>query len=245
MKEKINTCFFDLGNTLNNDALLTDRAVRAMGNRLKERGYIDSPETFVKTYSSVHEKIRTPFYSHTFGETEFFRITFDELGIEGLSPDTALSMYRDFVIEHTVADNQVVESLDFLSSRGVRCAILSNERSARVQAYLDATGLRPRFDAVIVSETVGAEKPNPEIFHEALRQMNIPREDAGTALMFGDNSIADGACTQHGMVFVLVTGYRTRRWYFEQGEEYTPDYEIEYVTPEALFKLLDSINRSA
>ena len=56
--------------------------------------------------------------------------------------------------------------------------------------------------------------------------------------MFGDNSIADGACKWEGLRFVLVTGYRSRSWYFERGDEFTPDYEIEFVTPKTVAALI-------
>ena len=243
MTEKIRACFFDLGNTLNNDLLLTEKSVEAMGAWLKERGHYGAPKKFEETYNKIHQGIKTSFYSHTFGETEFFHRTFERLGISGISPEEALPVYRDFVVKHGSLDPRVQASLDFLRSRGIKCAILSNERTARVHSYLETTGILSRFDAVIVSEAVGVEKPHPEIFQHALQQLNIPLEQAASTLMFGDNSIADGACRQLGMIFVLVTGYKSHRWYFEQGRDFAPDYEIDFVTPENLQRLLDSIQR--
>ena len=232
MPPKICACCFDLGNTLNNDTRMVEHSVNDIGEWLESHEFIDSSARFIETYHRVHRSIQEPFYSHTFGEAEFFSKALGELGISGLSPERALEVYRDFIIGNTDISEDVKATMEMLSSMGIKRAILSNERAVRVDAYLETTGFRSLFDAVIVSETVGSEKPDPGIFREALKQLGVPAEEADSVIMFGDNSIADGACTREGMRFVLVRGYHTRDWYFEQGSEYHPDFEIDRVCPE-------------
>jgi len=238
MENKIRACCFDLVNTLNNDTLLTQESVKLMAHRLADQGAISSPELFISTYNTINQNTQQPFYSHTFGEEEFFRLTFKELGISRLSPQQALEEYRKIVNDQSSLEPQVLRTMEYLSSQGVRRVLLSNERAARVDAYLSTTGLGLCLDEVIVSETVGVEKPNPTIFRETLKRLKITSSEAGSVLMFGDNSIADGACKREGLRFVLVTGYRSRSWYFERGDEFTPDYEIEFVTPKTVAALI-------
>lgn len=238
MESKIHACCFDLGNTLNNDTLLTKTSIELMAQSLADQSLISSSEAFITAYHSINQSTQQPFYSHTFGEAEFFRLTFKELGISQISPQQALKDYRKIVNEHSSLEPQVIHTMEYLSSQGIRRVLLSNERAARVDAYLSTTGLGSYLDEVIVSENVGAEKPDPVIFRETLKKLNIPSSEANRVLMFGDNSIADGACKREGMRFVLVTGYRSRSWYFERGFEFTPDYEIEFVTPQTVAPLI-------
>jgi putative hydrolase of the HAD superfamily len=50
------------------------------------------------------------------------------------------------------------------------------------------SGLEPYFTHVVLSEEVGAQKPNPKIFEEALRINGI---SAAEALMIGDSYTSD------------------------------------------------------
>lgn len=241
MSDKIIACCFDLGNTLNNDTRMVDLSVGNTGEWLESHGHVDLADRFTETYHRVHRSIQKPYYSHTFGEEEFFEGALKELGISSISPSEVLAVYRGFIKKNTEISADVQATMDMLSSMGIKRAILSNERMVRVDAYLETTGFGSLFDTIIVSEQVGSEKPDPGIFREALRRLKVPAEKAGSVLMFGDNSIADGACTREGMRFVLVRGYHTRDWYFEQGSEFHPEFEIDRVNPEGVKELIDSI----
>jgi len=240
MTNKISACCFDLGNTLNNDILLTRKSVDRMGEWMESEGFIDKARRFAEAYHQANRNTDGPFYSHTYGEIEFFAKTFQALSITAISPEDALRVYRGFVDTYTPLDAKVPEALAYLSSLGIKSAILSNERIGRVDAYLEKTGLRPFFDAIVVSEACGFEKPDPEFFREALRQLGIPGDKAGTVVLFGDNTIADGACRDEGMIFVLVTIYSDRLWYFEKGDEHVPDFEIERVSMETIRSFLQT-----
>lgn len=238
----IQACCFDLGNTLTNDTLITRNSVRTMAEWLLQNGYISDVQKFIETYQEVNQTTQRPFISHTFGEVDFFSSTFDRLGIDGISPEKALSIYREIVGRHTRVSPDLTDTFDYLHALGIRIALLSNERSARIDAFFRSTGLEPWFETVVVSERVGFEKPDLRIFREALSRLQIPAEEAGTVLMFGDNSIADGACTRIGMPFVLVTGYKNRDWYFEKGADNLPDHTIDLITRQNLDTLLHSIS---
>ncbi len=238
----IRACAFDLGNTLSNDTLLAEQSIRAMGAWLEAGSHVASADDFVRTYGEINYGTSKPFISHTYGEEEFFARSFERLGISDLSPDAALERYRRIVTENTVIGREIADSLRLLARKGIRLAILSNERITRVEAWLERTELGALFDAVTVSEEVGAEKPDPGIFRETSRRLGIP---AGQIAMFGDNSIADGACREIGMLFVLVTAFRTRQWYFEKGSEHRPDYTMERITPESMERFLRTVNGPA
>ena len=132
-------------------------------------------------------------------------------------------------------DPDVIEAFQFLQEQGINIALLSNERVARVEMYLEQTQMRPFFETIVVSEEIGIEKPDLRIFQEVLAHLHIPGEELA---MFGDNDIADGACKQLGITFVLVTGYRNAAWIWEQGASHQPNYMIEKITRPALQEFL-------
>ena len=64
-----------------------------------------------------------------------------------------------------------------LRERGVRLAVVSNW-DTRLRPILEKRGLRPYFDAVVISAEVGWRKPHPAIFLDALERLGVPPADA-------------------------------------------------------------------
>lgn len=81
------------------------------------------------------------------------------------------------------------ETLDVLAAlKGrVRLGIVSNFDS-RLRAILSHLGIAEYFDDVVISTEVGADKPSPKIFAEALLRFEIGANDA---LHVGDEPEAD------------------------------------------------------
>ncbi|MBN2565419.1 MAG: HAD family hydrolase [Candidatus Eisenbacteria bacterium] len=63
-------------------------------------------------------------------------------------------------------------TLDELSRRDIVVGIISNS-DGRLEWRLDQLGILARFEFVIDSAVVGASKPNPEIFRDALRRSSL------------------------------------------------------------------------
>ena len=113
---------------------------------------------------------------------------------------------------------------------------MSNESVERVDAYMEKTNLRHFFDTIVVSASLGIEKPDLRFFQEALNQLNIKGQQMA---MFGDNEIGDGAAKQLGIFFILVTGYMDRNWIWEKGNPYRPDYIMQKITKKDMEMLLN------
>jgi putative hydrolase of the HAD superfamily len=235
VKRTIKACVFDLGNTLINDSLLSKNAAEEMSRWLREREFIASQEEFLATFRRINYGTSKPFISHTFGEAEFFQKTFEELGIRAISAEEALKTYRNLLMERIEPDPDIAETFTFLRERGIRIALLSNERAIRVDAYLEKTKLGPFFDAIVVSESIGVEKPDRRSFQEVLTRLDIRGDEAA---MFGDNQIADGASKEWGFLFVLVTAYLNREWVWEEGQPYPPDHVMGKITPAEMAEFL-------
>lgn len=80
-----------------------------------------------------------------------------------------------------------MELMQALHERYQVC-ILSNGFPEVQYAKLDNTGLKQYVDAVVLSDEVGYNKPNPRLFAYALEQMSCPPEKA---IMIGDSWASD------------------------------------------------------
>ncbi len=79
--------------------------------------------------------------------------------------------------------------LDALREEHRTLGVVSNSTSeARVRQILDQAGILDYFVRVVSSGTEGVAKPNPEIFHRALRRMNVAPPEA---LYVGDLAYTD------------------------------------------------------
>jgi putative hydrolase of the HAD superfamily len=237
-KKQIKACAFDLGNTLINDTRLSKDAADDMGGWLFSHSFISSKETFLATFEKVNHGTVKPFISHTFGELDFFEQTFKALAVNTISAQAALEKYREILIKKIHPDPDIVATFQLLKQKNIRIALVSNERVSRVDAYMQKTNLRHFFDAIIVSEGIGIEKPDLRIFQEASKRLNLKGEEM---VMFGDNQIADGASKNLGIFFVLVTGYMNKAWIWEEGNPYPPDYIMEKVTPKDMTAFLNKV----
>lgn len=102
------------------------------------------------------------------------------------------------------------EALEALAAAGYRLGVISNA-DGRVEGVLEAVGLRGHFEFVVDSEVVGVEKPDPAIFLEACRRLELEPE---RCLYVGDLYPVDylGA-RRAGMEAVLLdpVGYHRER----------------------------------
>lgn len=121
--------------------------------------------------------------------------------MRNVSSKQVLQKYRQFLINRTKPDNDIIETFKFLRKKGTKIALLTNERVDRIDAFIQETELVYLLDAVVVSEKVRMEKPNPAIFVEVSKRLEVKCEEI---VMFGDNNIADGGVRQVGMKFVLA-----------------------------------------
>jgi putative hydrolase of the HAD superfamily len=71
-----------------------------------------------------------------------------------------------------------LELLTTLRTRSVRTAIVSNTESILTNVDLDDIGLRPYFDAIVLSSDLGLAKPNPRIVIAALRELGCGTNEA-------------------------------------------------------------------
>lgn len=118
----------------------------------------------------------------------FVQLVYQQVG-GGALPDACLErLVAHFQDErHWAVYPEVREVLSELRSRGLRTLIVSNW-DASLPGLLERLALASLFDDVVVSALVGAAKPSPTIFTEALKRAGVT---AGEALHVGDSLVED------------------------------------------------------
>ncbi|MDR1570246.1 MAG: YjjG family noncanonical pyrimidine nucleotidase [Oscillospiraceae bacterium] len=99
--------------------------------------------------------------------------------------------------------------------------IVTNGITSVQRGRLDASQLRPYIRAIVVSEEVGAAKPNPRIIHEALSK--VGGVYPSRAIMVGDNIDTDVAAAKAAGVASCWFNPAHK----PSSGRHTPDYEID------------------
>ena len=82
----------------------------------------------------------------------------------------------------------VFEVLETMRKDGYRTAMIANGDSAGARNIIAACGLEDYFDVIVISEEVGIEKPDKQVFQVALDKLGVEAENA---VMVGNRIDAD------------------------------------------------------
>jgi len=116
-----------------------------------------------------------------------FRQLFAELG---MTPD--LDAFAQTYLQQLAAQSHLFAGVDLLIKDlhgRYRLALITNGLADVQRPRLERSGLRPYFEAVIVSDEVGVGKPDPAIFDIAFTRMGEPAKEQ--VLMIGDGLTSD------------------------------------------------------
>lgn len=99
--------------------------------------------------------------------------------------------------------------LSTLQQANIRLGLVTNGAPDTQRSKLQALGIEPYFDAIVVSGELGMAKPDPRVFEAALEQLDV---EAGTACHVGDNLHTDVAgANAAGLLSVWLNRYGARR----------------------------------
>lgn len=96
-------------------------------------------------------------------------------------PDEAVAVYRahhpSVMAAGTTLFPGVVETLEMLKRDGIRTAICSNKHVQFTKQLVRAKSLDHLFDEILGPDDVGVPKPNPAMLFEAMRRLNVTRDE--------------------------------------------------------------------
>ena len=182
--------FFDL-----DDTLIDHSGAVRKGTELYLQDYRDylphSSEDFFQEWCKL---IETYFYAYLRGEISYeqqriYRIQelYRRQGLH-LNESDAHDHYQRYLF-HYENNWQLFEDVDpFLKDSNLPFGIITNGNSEQQRKKIKNTGLEETARPIIVSEEIGASKPDKFIFHEACRQADVSPENT---LYVGDRFEAD------------------------------------------------------
>ncbi|MCX8094293.1 MAG: HAD family hydrolase [Candidatus Goldbacteria bacterium] len=185
MKKKV--IFFDLGETL---VYRNPSLVNISFRFLKKEGYNIPKKYLSEVLNACALKMRPIVESGKISDSKkweiYISMVFKKLNIKNknlmlnlmqhLKKGTSFRLFSD-----------VKKSLIYLKKKGFKLGIISNA-SPEAENILKRTGIYDIFDSIIISEKVGFEKPDVNIYKKALKTINVLPEET---IFVGDNFIAD------------------------------------------------------
>ena len=120
----------------------------------------------------------------------------------------------------------MAEVLQEFKATGHRLALVADSRALTPENVLRQHSLYDLFEAVAVSEPVGASKPDPRLFRVALDVLAVPWADYGQVVMVGNNLERDIAgANRLGLISVFFhLNDRRRIWPLTPDE--VPRYTV-------------------
>ncbi|HEY5658115.1 MAG TPA: HAD family hydrolase [Myxococcota bacterium] len=159
------------------------------------RAMVDGSRRFAETHFALGREVPTLLRFQDLTQ----RLGLDAAELPGVLTEVHMRVLRGQVslLPHHV------EVLDVVRRRA-RLGLCSNfSHSETALDVLEASGLRPHLEVVVISDAFGLRKPRPEIFEEVLARLCVAPEEA---VHVGDNLRADvGGAAALGIRTVWLT----------------------------------------
>ncbi len=126
-----------------------------------------------------------------------------------------------------------------LHDEGFTIALVADGEWESFQNIYRKNGLGCCFDAWIVSEVVGRQKPEPIMFETAYEKLNLTEADKNRIVMIGNNLKKDIAgANRQGLISVWLD-WSPRYFHTIEEADWKPDYTVK--TPAELIPLLHAL----
>ena len=129
-----------------------------------------------------------------------------------------------------------VEVLKQLHDEGFTIALVADGEWESFQNVYRENGLGYCFDAWIVSEVVGKQKPEPIMFEKAYEALQLTEADKSRIVMIGNNLKKDIAGANRQGLTSIWLDWSPRYFHTVEEPDWQPDYTIK--TPAELIDLL-------
>lgn len=194
----IKAIFFDLDGTLRHNVPgggeIFSGHVRSLGIEFSEADYLRGMRWEFLYWANSSDLLKD-LKKHE-GQNEKFWVNYSyrrliALGIprrksKALAPKVSAYM-QEFYVSKSIVPDDAQKALHELKQHGYIMAVISN-RDKPFGEILESHGIADLFDFSLAGGEVDAYKPEPEIFHHALKRVNLLPEQA---VYVGDNFYAD------------------------------------------------------
>ena len=214
---------FDMDDTLFDHNYSTDQALAAL--RVEESTFTVWPahelrERHSAMLETLHAEVLSFRLSIAEAREERFRRLFTDAADAPPPPGRALQLADVYRLSYRASWRPVAGAIDLLKdlrAANLTIAIVTNNLVAEQTEKLRACRMDPLVDALITSEEIGVQKPDPHIFRETLTRLGLQPAEA---VMVGDAWRAD-------VVGALAADIRPV-WFNWRGTP-TPDANVEEI----------------
>lgn len=109
-----------------------------------------------------------------------------------------------FTSEHSI-EKLIMDHIDDLRSRGIRCYVATNQEKHRAKYMLNDMGFKDHFDGLYASAHLGAKKPDHDFFNKILKELKVKPEQV---LFWDDSASHVKAASVLGIKSELYTGFQ-------------------------------------
>lgn len=118
----------------------------------------------------------------------------DEFKISSITWEKLLQNYIEEFKHHCVPFPHIHEMLEELKDNKIALGMITNGYGQFQMANMKALDIEKYFDVILVSEWEGIKKPNPQIFMNALKKLNV---DPSESVFIGDHPENDVKAAQN------------------------------------------------
>lgn len=118
----------------------------------------------------------------------------DEVNISSVTWEELLQDYLDEFKQHCVGFPQIHEMLKELKDNNIALGMITNGFGQFQMDNIKALDIEKYFDVILVSEWEGIKKPNPKIFMNALKKLNV---EPSESVFIGDHPENDVKAAQN------------------------------------------------
>ena len=185
--------FFDLDHTIWDFDRNAEEALNELYviHRLHEIG-LNSADLFIETYTRNNHRLWAAYHTGKITKEELreerFKTTFIELGVHpNVIPEGFEDAYVQLCPTKTNLFPHAHETLQYLQTK-YTLHLISNGFKESSELKIGNTNIGPYFKHIIISETIGVNKPDKAIFEHALNMAGAAKSES---LMIGDSLEAD------------------------------------------------------
>ena len=133
------------------------------------------------------------------------------------------------------------EVLQRMDEAGYTIALVADGEEESFQNVYRENGLKHCFDAWVVSETVGQQKPAQIMFQTAMDQLGLTDADKSRIVMIGNNLKKDVAGANRFGITSIWLDWSPRYFHEFEEEDWKPDYTVKH--PSELLPLLEELEK--
>jgi HAD superfamily hydrolase (TIGR01549 family) len=188
---------FDQGNTLIMDPFSAVLELQRPVFREVSRRYgVEcSNNSLEEAWKKANIEVDYPFCTHFTQEEPIVQRALQQLKVpEDVAAFLGLDLLREYreglktVIANDPRTREVKATLERLAAGEKRLAVFSNDRRIGLGLVLKSMGIRPLFQYIETSDSIGIEKPDPRVFQHLI---SFFQTEPGNIAYVGDDPIRD------------------------------------------------------